>query len=125
MTSWPILSNNCYTCHGPDSKFRQANLRLDLLDDAFTERRPGRTPIVPGDPDASLLIRRITSDDPGYRMPPPESKKSLTVVEKAILARWIASGAGWEPHWSFVTPKPVEPPETQDPDRRLLVQHRA
>ena len=111
----PIFSNNCFTCHGPDSKFRQANLRLDLLDDAFTERRPGLAPIVPGDPDASLLIRRITSDDPGYRMPPPESKKSLTEAEKAILARWIAAGAAWEPHWSFVTPKSVEPPQTRDP----------
>jgi len=110
----PILSDNCYACHGPDSNVRQANLRLDLLDNAFTGR-PGRTPIVPGDPDASLLIRRIISDDPGYRMPPPESKKSLTFTEKAMLAKWIASGAAWEPHWSFATPQPVEPPETEDP----------
>ena len=85
----PILANNCYKCHGPDSNARQANLRLDLLDDAFAERRPGQTPIVPGDPDASLLVRRITSGDPGYRMPPPESNKVLTPDQKDMLVRWI------------------------------------
>ncbi len=111
----PILSNNCYACHGPDSKFRQANLRLDLLDNAFTERRSGRTPIVPGDPDASMLVQRINAEDPGDRMPPPESNKSLTEADRAMLTRWIASGAEWEPHWAFVTPKPVEPPKTGDP----------
>ena len=106
----PILSNNCYKCHGPDSRARQADLRFDLLEVAFAERESGKTPIVPGDPETSLLIERITSSNPDFRMPPPEANKVLSEDEKTLLARWIESGAEWEPHWAFITPRAADPP---------------
>ena len=88
----PILSNNCFSCHGLDEKSREAELRLDVRESAL-QARDGRAAIVPGKPDESLLIRRIESSVDDERMPPPESKKTLTAREKAILRRWIAGGA--------------------------------
>ncbi len=91
----PILSDKCYHCHGPDGEARQANLRLDtragLIDSV----------VVPGKPDESELITRITSDDPDVRMPPVETKASLSAEQKQLLHRWIEEGAKLTEHWSF------------------------
>ncbi len=101
----PILSDNCYRCHGPDAKARQAGLRLDQKDSAYAQA------IDPGKPNESELMKRITSKDPAYRMPPPAaSAKSLTDTEVATLRQWIREGAEFKPHWAFVAPVKVEPP---------------
>ncbi len=100
----PILSDNCFACHGFDQKKRKAKLRLDTAEGAFAER-DGTRPIVPGKPEASEVLRRIDSLDPDEVMPPPESHKSLTQPQKETLRRWIAQGAKFEQHWSFVKPR--------------------
>jgi hypothetical protein len=98
----PILSENCFQCHGPDSAARQAGLRLDRRENA---------PIVPGNSAASLLYQRISDPDPGIRMPPAESRRSLTPAQIALLKRWIDQGAPWKEHWAFQPPlKPKPPP---------------
>ena len=96
----PILSNNCYKCHGPDDAARLSDVRLDTRDGLFSVTG-GITPVVPRQLKASELYRRITSSDDDERMPPPESHKSLTQDEKDTLRLWIKQGAEWEPHWSF------------------------
>jgi hypothetical protein len=106
----PILSNNCFACHGPDAPARKAGLRLDHEEAAKQVLPSGATAIVPGDATASALLQRINTTDPGDLMPPPESAKSLTIAQKEILARWIAEGAAWEEHWAFIAPVAVEPP---------------
>lgn len=94
-----LLSDRCFLCHGPDQKSRQADLRLDDFDSA-TEWA-----IVPGDPEGSEVITRITSDDPDLRMPPPESNKPpLTAEQVQLLKQWIAEGAEYEKHWAFGSP---------------------
>ncbi len=103
----PILSDNCFLCHGPDQGTRMANLRLDIHEGAFETRKNGSV-IVPGKPDESLLIKRIFSEDPGYRMPPVFAHKTLTADQKSILRRWIEQGAQWKDHWAFIAP--VKPP---------------
>ena len=106
----PILSDNCFACHGPDSKTRMAELRLDTQQGAFAQRENG-TPIIAGDPQASLLYQRITAKDPARRMPPGFSKKELTAEQIDVLKRWIEQGASWDQHWSFRTLKrPDSPP---------------
>lgn len=95
----PILAENCFPCHGPDSAARKADLRLDRREAAVEMGA-----IQPGDPDASEMIRRIFSDDPDYRMPPLATKKSLTDSQKATLRAWIEQGAEYEPHWSLIPP---------------------
>jgi mono/diheme cytochrome c family protein len=101
----PILSNNCYRCHGPDAGSRQAGLRLDQKESAYAQA------VTPGKPDESEMMKRTTSQDPAYRMPPPAaSAKSLTNAEVATLREWIQEGAEFQQHWSFVTPVKVQPP---------------
>src|SRR5437899_2353422 len=78
----PILSNNCFKCHGPDPKERQAGLRLDLRSEALKPAESGRKAIVPGKPDISQLVRRISSTKPDFLMPPPDSNKKLTPADK-------------------------------------------
>ena len=95
----PILVENCFSCHGADSGSRKADLRLDRRDDAVAFGA-----LVPGDPDSSPMLDRIFSDDAAEVMPPPEAKKTLTADQKEILRRWIAEGAEYEPHWSFIPP---------------------
>lgn len=112
----PILSNNCYLCHGPDAKHRAAGLRLDDKASATTKLESGETAIVAGDVAASTLIARITSTDRDLVMPPPESGKSLTKDEIAILQRWIAEGAEYQGHWSFIAPQSPAPPTVQHED---------
>jgi hypothetical protein len=100
----PILSNNCFKCHGPDPKERQAGLRLDLRAEALKPTESGRKAIVPGKTAASALIRRINSSKEDIVMPPPDSNKRLTPDEKELLKRWIEQGAEYQELWSFVPP---------------------
>ena len=109
----PILSDNCFLCHGPDKGTRMAELRLDMKDGAMAARKNG-VPILPGKPDESLLIKRIFSDDPGYRMPPVFSHKTLSTEQKDILRKWIEQGAPWKEHWSFIPPSRAALPEVKD-----------
>lgn len=102
----PILSDNCFTCHGPDDKQRMAGLRLDTRAGAFIKAGV----IVPGDAGKSRLIKRITSKDPNAVMPPPESGHKLTERQIALLTRWVDEGAQWQEHWSFVAPKRPDAP---------------
>src|SRR6185436_3813897 len=99
-----ILSDNCFYCHGPDEKHREAKLRLDIREDAVRDLG-GYAAIVPGKPDASEIIKRITTDDEDDLMPPVKSKKKLTQEQKETLKRWIAQGATYERHWSFEPPR--------------------
>ena len=117
----PILSNSCYVCHGPDRSTREAELRLDAREHATARREDGRRAIVPGSAGRSLLIQRITAEDPGERMPPPEVNKVLTPREVALLSRWIEQGAAYKKHWSLIPPTRAEvppgPPEAGTIDR--------
>lgn len=96
----PILSENCFLCHGPDKASRKAKLRLDEPGSALADRN-GIRAIAPGKPEQSELIRRIYADDLEDRMPPENSGRSLKDAEKAMLKAWIASGAEYERHWAF------------------------
>jgi hypothetical protein len=101
----PILSDNCFRCHGPDSKSRQAGLRLDQKEAAYARA------ITPGKPEESELFRRITSPDPSYRMPPSYSApKSLPAADIKTLTEWIRQGAEYKPHWAFISPTKTPPP---------------
>jgi hypothetical protein len=108
----PILSNNCYACHGPDENQRQADLRLDTEEGA-------QAVLEPGVPAASLLVERIASDDPSLRMPPADTNKSLTPRQIALLTKWIEQGAEWQKHWSLIPPtRPAVPEVALDAPRR-------
>src|SRR5439155_27122619 len=97
----PILSGNCFHCHGPDPKHREADLRLDQRETA-TADLGGYAAIVPGKPEQSALLKRVTSADPDEQMPPPASKKPhLTEEQIAIIRRWVEQGAEYEGHWAF------------------------
>ncbi len=110
----PILAENCFKCHGPDAGQRKSGLRLDVRDKALHPAESGKIAIVPGKPDKSELVRRIFSSDPDGRMPPSDSNKRLTDAQKQILRQWIAAGANYELHWSFVPPqRPALPPVKQ------------
>jgi hypothetical protein len=113
----PILSDKCFACHGPDQKHRQGGFRLDQKESALGEADSGEIPVVPGKPDESELIARITSEDDLLRMPPRESNKQLTAGEIDLLQRWIASGAEWDEHWAFVAPQRPAVPEVERQDR--------
>lgn len=103
----PILADNCYACHGPDAQERKAGLRLDVREGALADLG-GYHAIVPGDPAKSEVIARITTADADDLMPPPKTGKQLTTAQVDLLKRWIAEGAEWQPHWSFI--KPERPP---------------
>ena len=104
----PVLSDNCFKCHGPDKDTRMVDLRLDTKDGAFGNRKNG-TPIVPGKPEESLLYQRITAPTAARRMPPEYSHKALTAKQIDIIGRWIQEGATWKEHWAFVAPVRTEP----------------
>lgn len=99
----PILSDNCFACHGPDARQRKASLRLDQRDDA-TKERDGHAVITPGDPNASELLERIVSEDQSLRMPPQRFNKTLTARQIEMLRLWISQGAEYQPHWAFIAP---------------------
>ncbi len=110
----PILSDRCYKCHGPDDNARKAELRLDLEEEAFaTLKKEGGHAFVPGKPGKSVAWQRITSDDPDFHMPPPESNLSLTAKEKALITKWIEQGAEWKEHWAFTPPEKPEIPQVE------------
>ncbi|MDW3649338.1 MAG: PSD1 and planctomycete cytochrome C domain-containing protein [Bacteroidia bacterium] len=101
----PLLSQNCFVCHGPDSSSREAGLRLDNLEGATALLESGNYAIVPGDADAGSIIERLRSENPEMRMPPPEAKKIMSEREIALLEKWIDQGAEWKPHWAFISPE--------------------
>ncbi|SVE13788.1 uncharacterized protein METZ01_LOCUS466642, partial [marine metagenome] len=106
----PILSENCFACHGQDAKKRKAKLRLDQIEGALAER-DGVRAIVPGNLEQSELWFRINEKDEDEVMPPPKSHKKLTAADKNVLKRWIQQGAKYEGHWSFVAPANQEVPK--------------
>lgn len=106
----PILSENCFFCHGFDKEKREADLRLDTSDGA-TADLGGYVAVAPGNLDESELIARISSDDPDMQMPPSDSVYSLTEDQKETLRRWVEQGAGYEPHWTYRKLERPEPPE--------------
>lgn len=99
----PILSDNCFQCHGPDRNTREAGLRLDARAEAVADRGGFRA-IAAGDPEASEIIRRILAEDPADKMPPPESNRDVSERELALLRRWIEQGAEYEAHWAYIPP---------------------
>jgi len=113
----PILARACFACHGVDENNREAGLRLDVRSAATEKLESGTTAIVPGHPGKSELIRRVTSDDEFTRMPPADSKKTLTPAESALLKQWIHEGAAYERHWAFVTPRRPAVPAVSNSER--------
>jgi hypothetical protein len=106
----PILSENCYACHGPDKSNRKAKLRLDDRDVAIE-----RGAFKPGQPDASELVKRIFSTDKDEMMPPPDAHKTLTATQKGLLREWIAENAKYEPHWAYAPLERPAVPRTGNP----------
>ena len=96
----PILSENCFYCHGPDANKREAKLRLDIRDEALKQKA-----FIPGDAAGSELVKRLFSKDEDEVMPPPEAHRTVTAAQKETLKRWIAAGAPYEEHWAFVAPR--------------------
>jgi hypothetical protein len=107
----PILSENCYHCHGPDSAARKANMRLDRPEFAFQKAKSGDVVIIKGSPETSPLIKRVTTTDQDDVMPPPETHKSLKPSEVALLKQWIKEGAKYQEHWAFIAPIRPAPPQ--------------
>ncbi|MDX2037720.1 MAG: PSD1 and planctomycete cytochrome C domain-containing protein [Isosphaeraceae bacterium] len=111
----PILSDTCFTCHGPDPARRKADLRLDTRE-GFLGAEVGKGVVVPGKPDESELAARIDSNDPDEVMPPPDSGKKLTAAQRATLRAWIEQGADWKGHWAYRTPERPPIPDGSEPN---------
>lgn len=112
----PIFSENCFACHGPDEAKRMTPLRLDTKVGAFSTLSSGRKAIVPGDPTASELYLRVSSSDPGRRMPPAAfGHDPLGQREVDLIRAWIDQGAEWQGHWSFIAPQRPEVPADRYP----------
>ena len=109
----PILSENCFPCHGQDSKKRMAGLRLDSFEGA-TADRGGHAAVVPGKPEMSLMFQRITEQQKARRMPPAFSNRTLSADQIAVLTRWITEGGKYSQHWAFIPPKTPEIPHVSD-----------
>jgi hypothetical protein len=105
----PILSENCFYCHGFDAKNRKAGLRLDTFEGA-TANLDGRRPVIPGNATASEVMRRITTSDSDDLMPPPESEKQLSATQKELIGRWIEQGATYQDHWAWTELRRPEVP---------------
>ncbi len=118
----PILSENCYQCHGPDKNQREAELRLDVKDGLFANR--GEKPsekyaiVAAGQPAKSALFNRITTTDKDEHMPPADSGRALTNREIELIQRWIEQGADYQGHWAYLKPTPTKPPA--DADTKLV-----
>ena len=110
----PILSDNCYNCHGPDPETRKAGLRLDQKEGALAKLKSDDYAIVPGHPEKSSLVERITTDNEDDRMPPLKTGKHLKPEQIELLKRWIAQGAEWKPHWSFNKPERSDAPKVKN-----------
>ncbi|OJW23565.1 MAG: hypothetical protein BGO49_02405 [Planctomycetales bacterium 71-10] len=106
-----ILSDKCFQCHGPDESQRKGKLRLDTFQAATAPASSGDPAVVPGDPEASELIRRLTTDDADEKMPPAKTGKPVSPEEIKVLQAWIAEGAEYEGHWAFIPPD--RPPTPQ------------
>ena len=106
----PILSDRCYTCHGPDEETREGGFRLDLQESTFGEADSGAHPIVPFQVDESEILARLKSEDEDYRMPPLDTKLQVSEEEIDILTRWIEQGAEWKQHWALL---PLDVPEVE------------
>jgi len=115
----PILSDNCFACHGPDEKARKANLRLDVRESALAPVKSGAVAIIPGNASQSELIKRITTKDADDVMPPPKTGKKLTAAQVESLRRWIAHGAKYQEHWAFVKPERPAVPAIRNPKSAL------
>lgn len=107
----PILAENCWHCHGADEAARRGNLRLDHREGALAKGESGRPAIIPGQPEASELLRRVTSHDPDELMPPPDQPRRPTAADIELLRQWIAEGAAWEEHWAFTAPQKAQLPD--------------
>lgn len=113
----PILSDRCFSCHGPDEKSRKAELRLDVEANAFAALKGGNGhALIPHQPWQSEVVKRILSNDPEVVMPTPASKMQLSALEKAMLIKWLEQGAEWKTHWSFIAPEKVALPKVQHPE---------
>lgn len=112
----PILSDNCYTCHGPDANKRKAGLRLDIAENAFAElpETPGKFAIVSNKPRESAVYQRIVSDEPNEIMPPPDSQLKLKEYEKELIKKWIQQGGKFDKHWAFIPPEKKKVPSTEN-----------
>lgn len=111
----PILSENCFYCHGPDAQKQKAELRLDLRDAALKGGESGKAAIQPGKPAESEVIKHILSTDPDEHMPPKKSGKTLKPQEIELLKQWIAEGAEYQGHWAFLKPERPSVPEIRNP----------
>ncbi len=112
-----ILSDKCFSCHGPDMKKQKAELRLDIASFAYSKvTESGLKAIEPGNLSRSELVQRILSDDAEYKMPTPESHLELSAYEKAVLIKWVKQGAEYKPHWAFVAPKDLSIPGVDNDD---------
>jgi len=109
----PILSENCYPCHGPDPGARKAKLRLDRAEFAYAPHDKSGPAIVPGRPEQSPLVRKIEAKKAKDRMPPPEAHKTLKPEQIALLREWVNQGAVYEEHWSFIAPRPETVPQVK------------
>ncbi|HEX3135391.1 MAG TPA: DUF1549 domain-containing protein [Planctomycetota bacterium] len=107
----PILSDTCFTCHGPDEAKAKSKLRLDTSEHAQKPAKSGAIAIVPGKPDASELVKRILATDEDEIMPPPKAHKPLSAAQKEILRAWVAQGAVYQGHWAFTAPVRSPVPE--------------
>ena len=114
----PILSDRCFPCHGPDENARQTEFRLDTEEGAFIRLSKSRRKfaLVPGNLRKSEVFHRVSSDDPDYRMPPPESNLALSAEEAAIIFRWIEQGAEYKRHWSLIPPVKPDLPKVTPAD---------
>jgi hypothetical protein len=110
----PILSDRCYTCHGPDNNARKADFRLDTEEGAFSSLTSGGHAFTAGNLQKSKAIARMVSEDTEFMMPPPESNLALSVREQAIIAKWVEQGAHWKDHWSFIPPEKTGIPKISD-----------
>ncbi len=109
----PLLAEKCFACHGPDEAQRKADLRLDTREGLFAELDSDEFAVVPGEPDQSLVYTRLITSRKSRRMPPPRLKKDLSPEEIELVRRWIAEGAPWAQHWSYVTPVRSAIPQVQ------------
>jgi hypothetical protein len=108
----PILSDKCFTCHGPDKANRTSSLRFDIEASARADLGGGKFAIVPGDPAKSEMVRRISSNDESVRMPPAYAGHAkLSDHDIDLIRRWIEQGAAWQKHWSFIPPEHQQPPQ--------------
>ncbi|MEZ5355202.1 MAG: PSD1 and planctomycete cytochrome C domain-containing protein [Bryobacteraceae bacterium] len=113
----PIMADTCFRCHGPDKNSRMANLRLDLREEAVKPRRNGAAPIVPGDPGASLIVKRIFSENPALLMPPKAAHKDLSPAQRNTIRQWVQEGAVYEGHWAYQPVQRPPVPEAKWKDR--------